>query len=184
MDNPFKNIPQRQISLLIIAVFIMTILASYLYLFKKPFKAYNSLKESRAFLESKVVTGSNIGSEITTLQKTVDSLTLSLHGEGSAVPAQKLIAHNIDKLDKVSNRHDVRLESVKPDISKTIQMFEEIPLTIRVSGSYFNLYKWLHEVEKELGPMVVKQFDLLPKTGKKELIMNLKMVSYLPLEEE
>lgn len=184
MENPFKDVPPRQIYFIFFAVFSLTILASYLYLFKKPLKAYTGLKQSRNFLESKVVTGGNISSEIKALEETVDRLTKDLHGESSAVPAQKLIAHNIDKLDKVSNRHAVRLESVKPDISKQVQMFEEIPLAIKVSGSYFNLYKWLHEVEKELGPMVVKQFDLVPKMGAKELVMNLKMVSYIPLEKE
>jgi len=183
MENPAKNIPQRQIFFIIASLFALSILASYLYLFKKPLSTYINLKQSRIFLESKVATGGNIADEIKELQEVVDRLTKSLHGEDSTVPAQKLIAHNIDRLDRLSNRHAVRLESVKPDTPQAVQMFEEIPLTIRVSGSYFNLYKWLHEVEKELGPMVVKQFDLLPAMGSKELTMDLQMVSYIPLEK-
>lgn len=182
MANPFKNIPLRQIYFIVFALFFLTILASYLYLFKGPLKTYTSLKQSRVFMETKVATSGNIVDEIKGLQEVVDSLTKTLHGENS-VPAQKLIARNIDRMDRLSNRHAVRLESVKPDSSQSVQMFEEIPLSIRVSGSYFDLYKWLHEVEKELGPMVVKQFDLLRTMGTKELTMNLKMVSYIPLEK-
>lgn len=183
MVNPFKDIPLRQIYGIVFIIFFLTILASYLYLFKNPVRQYTSLYQSRVFLESKVSTGTNINDEITSLQEKVDTLKLSLYGENSAIPAPKLVAYNIERLDVLSDRHAVRLESVKPDNSQLVQMFEEIPITIRVSGSYFNLYAWLHNVEKELGPMVVKQFDLLPKMGTTELTMNLRMVSYLPLEK-
>ena len=183
MENPLKEIPLRQINFIVFAVFALTLLASYLYLFKKPLKTYATLKQSRVFLESKVATGGNLAAEIKALEETVGKLTKSLHGEGSAIPAQKLIAHNIERLDGLSNRHAIRLESVKPDSSRTVEMFEELPLSIRVSGSYFNLYQWLHEVEKELGPMVVKQFDLLPALGDQGLTMNLQMVSYIPVEQ-
>lgn len=183
MGNQLKDIPTRQIYFMVLAIFFLTMLASYLYLFKKPLATYTSLKQSRAFLESKVASGGNVVDEINGLQEVVDILLKSLHGESPVLPAQKLIARNIDRLDRLSNRHAVRLESVKPDSSQAVEMFEEIPLTIRVSGSYFDLYKWLHEVEKELGPMVVKQFDLLPVMGTKELTMNLQMVSYIPLEK-
>lgn len=182
MDAILKKIPERQLYLLGFSILALTLLASYLYLFKDQFKAYNSLKQDRSFLQSKVVSKGNLAEEIGWLEAEVEELSQALHGKSSNVPANQLIAHNIDKLDKLSNRHAVQLESVKPGQSKLIKMFEEVPLSIRVSGSYFNLYKWLHEVELELGPMVVKQFDMSPQRDSKQLIMNLKMVSYVPVE--
>lgn len=182
MANLMKAIPLRQIYLLLFALFAFTLLASYLYLLKKPWQSYTSLKRSRTFMESKVATGGNIDREIQGLQQEVARLQKELHGEGSSIPSQRLIAHNIDRLDRLASRHGVRLEMVKPDAAQTVRMFAEIPLTIRVSGSYFHLYAFLHEVEIELGPMVVKQFDLLPKMANKELVMNLKMVTYVPQE--
>jgi len=181
MENPLKDVPPSQLTVLLVAAFAFTLLASYLYLFKGPWQTYTGLKQSRVFMEGKVG-GGNLEGEIRGLQQEVEGLSRQLYGEGAAVPSQKLIATNIDRLDRISARHEVRLESVQPAEPQTVRLFTEVPLAIRVSGAYLNLYAWLHEVERELGPMVVKQFDLLPKVGGKELIMNLKMVSYVPLE--
>jgi hypothetical protein len=42
----------------------------------------------------------------------------------------------------------------------------------------------LRGVEQELGPMVVKHFEITPQTGLDLLTMRLEMVSYrIPLEE-
>ena len=160
----------------------MTVLASYLYLFKNQYKAYNALKQDRLFLQSKIVSGGNLTVEIDRLNSEVENLSSNLHGKSSNIPTNKLIAHSIDALDKLSNRHQVQLESVKPGVSKRVEMFDEVPLSIRVTGSYFDLYKWLHEVEIELGPMVVKQFDMTPHRDPKQQVMDLKMVSYVPVE--
>jgi hypothetical protein len=53
-----------------------------------------------------------------------------------------------------------------------------LPFAIEVSGNYFSLYDWLQEVEKELGPMVVKKIDIEPLSGGQEQFMRLNMVSY------
>ncbi len=182
MDEMLKKIPERQVYLVCVAIIVMTLLASYLYLFKNQVKGYSDLKHDRLFLQSKVVSRGNLAEEINKLKDQVEVLSTRLHGRSSNIPTNKLIAHNINQLDKLSNRHAVQLESVKPGISKRVEMFDEIPLSIRVTGSYFNLYKWLHDVEIELGPMVVKQFDMTPYRDPKKQIMNLKMVSYVPVE--
>lgn len=181
MDKLLKNIPERQIYIIVIAIFTLTVLASYLYLFKKPYKAFSSLRTDRNFLQSKVSTIGNLGDEIAQLQVQVELLNKSLHGKSSYIPANKILAHNIEILDRVSKVHEINLESVKPATPNTLELFQEVPLSIRVTGPYVNLYKWLHDVEDELGPMVVKQFEIMPGINAKELLMNLKMVSYLPI---
>lgn len=182
MENPFKELPPRQIHLLAITLFVFTILASYLYLFKKPLANYQALRQSRILLAANLANGGHLADELKRQEEIVAKLTKNLRGAGQALPAAKLISHNIDQLDQLSNRHALRLESVKPENPRPGGIFEEIPLTIRVSGSYFNLYQWLHEVEKELHPMVVKQFDLGPGPSANALTMNLRMVSYIALE--
>lgn len=182
MDNPFKNLPPRQLYLLALVIFVFTILASYLYLFKKPLASYANLRQSRLFLAEKIATGKNIADELQEQEAAVARLRQRLHGQETALPAQKLVARNIDRLDQLCNRHGIRLESVRPENPLTVRMFTELPLTIRVSGPYFDLYPWLHEVEKELEPMVIKQFELLPGLTASTLTMNLKLVSYLPVE--
>lgn len=182
MENPLKEIPSQQLTVMVVAAFVLTLLVSYLTVFKAPWQTYAGLRQSRLLMEGKANVGDNLDGEIRGLQQEVEGLSRQLYGEGAAIPSQRLIATNIDLLDRISARHQVRLESVQPAASQTVRLFTEVPLAIRVSGAYLDLYAWLHEVENELGPMVIKQFDLVPKGGGKELTMNLKMVTYVPLE--
>ena len=63
-------------------------------------------------------------------------------------------------------------------------MFDEVPFDIEVAGGYFDLCRWLQQVETELRPMVVKQFQVASKGAEKRLKMSLRVVSYRPSEEQ
>ena len=60
--------------------------------------------------------------------------------------------------------------------------FTEMPFDVEVTGRYFDLFAWLQDAERELRPMVVKQFQLIPHPQEKLLQMSLRVVSYQPLE--
>ena len=62
-------------------------------------------------------------------------------------------------------------------------MFEELPYTVEVEGSYFSIHRWLYDVEEELRPMVVKQFQLSPGRGGEGVVLDLKLVAYRTAEE-
>jgi Tfp pilus assembly protein PilO len=166
------------------AALVLFVLFAYLYLFKKPLVEYGQLKESRILLQATVDSGTQLSKDISDCRQQVDDLTKRLRGESPLLPVNQMVAHTIDRLDSISSHHDVYLISVTPDKPKIVSVFEEIPFLIEVRGNYQDLVEWLHGVEQELGPMVVKHFEIAPQNGLDLLAMRLEMVSYqIPLEE-
>jgi len=161
-----------------VAVVIMTCLASYLYGFKKPLQDYKLLKANSQILEAKVESGAGTSQEIRRIQSEIDSLKERLQGQTPSLSNSQMVAHVISSLDNISSMHTVQLLGVRPATPGTVKYFEELPFSIEISGSYFSLFDWLQEVERELGPMVVKKINIAPISGTQEQMMRLNMVSY------
>ncbi len=179
-----KTVEPRVVYLAMASAVVLTLMASYLYLFKKPQLEYSRLKQARVLLEAKVDAGGYLTGQIETLRGNVAQLTRRLQGESPLLPVSEMVAHAVDRLDQISQSHDIRFVGIKPGQPKTIPMFEEIPFAMEVSGSYFSLYQWLHDVEQALGPMVVKRVELRPQSSPRDLQMKLEMVSYRPSTED
>ncbi len=179
-----RTVPARTLYLAMAATVLLTLLGSWLHLFKQPLSDYARLKQTRTLLEAKVAGKTFLADDAAVLQSEVAALRRQIQGKYPVLPMNEVVAHTVDRLDGVSGRHAVHLLSVKPGSSKKTGSFEELPFSISVSGGYLNLYQWLRDVERELGPMVVRQLDLKPERGGEELTMNLEMVSYKPYQEE
>jgi len=160
------------------AIVVITCLAGYLYGFKKPIQEYRLLQGNTKLLEAKVQSGSGISLELAALQGEIDLLTTQLQGQTPIMSNSKMVAHVINGLDAISSKHAVRFLGLKPAAPGIVKYFEELPFSIEVSGNYFSLFDWLQEVERELGPMVVKKIDIEPLGGAQNQIMRLNMVSY------
>jgi len=166
------------------AALVLFVLFASLYLFKKPLAEYGQMKERRMLLQATVDSGAQLSNDISDCRQQVDALTKRLQGESPLLPVNQMVAHTIDRLDSISSHHDIQLISVTPDKPQALSIFEEIPFSIEVRGNYQGLVDWLRGVEQELGPMVVKHFEITPQTGLDLLTMRLEMVSYrIPLEE-
>ena len=161
-----------------VAIVVLTSLAAYLYVFKKPLQDYKLLKTETKLLEAKVESGGGISHKLESAQNEIDFLKKRLQGQTPPLSNSKMVAHVINRLDIISSKHAVQLLGVRPAPPGTIKYFEELPFSIEVSGNYFSLFDWLQEVESELGPMVVKKININSISGAQEQIMQLKMVSY------
>ncbi len=179
-----NNVEPRMLIFLMLSIIALTLTGSFVYVFKEPLKSYQQNHRMLELLQGEVTRGVPIDVEIAKVGKTIEELNLSLHGSGPKLPVNQMIAYVIGKLDLIARRHAVQLASVSPDKSTQVFMFEEIPFHVEITGSYFSLFDWLHDVENELGPMVVKQFDIeaMPKQGQRR--MKLVVVSYRAGEEQ
>lgn len=161
-----------------VAIVVMTCLAAYLYGFKKPLQDYKLLKADTQILEAKVGSGDGLSLKLAGLQSEIDALAKRLQGETPSLSNSQMVAHVISSLDNISSKHAVQLLGVRPDSPGTVKYFEELPFSIEISGGYFSLFNWLQEVEKELGPMVVKTINIAAIGGTQEQMMRLNIVSY------
>jgi Tfp pilus assembly protein PilO len=178
MNDLLNKMSDQTIYATMVAIVVITCLAGYLYGFKKPIQEYRLLQSSSRLLEAKVESGSGISQELAAVQSEIDVLTQQLQGQTPVMSNSKMVAYVINGLDAISSEHSVQFLGLKPAAPGIVKYFEELPFSIEVSGNYFSLFDWLQEVERELGPMVVKKIDIEPLGGTEEQIMRLNMVSY------
>jgi type IV pilus assembly protein PilO len=184
MFEQLKQLQPRVLFLILFAAIALTATAAYLYVLKKPLAEYRRLRQTRTLLEVEVANGAQNSLEVARLTAEVEALERRLRSGGEAVPVNQMVAHIIDQLDRISGHHTVQLVGVRPGESKEVFMFEEVPFDVEITGGYFSLYDWLREVELELGPMVVKQFDIAPEQKTENTRMRLTMVSYRSVGQE
>ena len=178
MNELLNKMTSRTVYGTMAASVVLLCLATYLYVFKEPLKEYKLLQGNSRLLEAKVNSGGLISGKLAGVESEIEALTKRLQGQTPMVSNSKMVAHVINGLDIISSKHAIRFLGLRPAAPGTVKYFEELPFAIEVSGNYFSLIAWLQEVERELGPMVVKKISMEPLPGKGEQVMRLSMVSY------
>lgn len=181
--NPLIGLPPRILYLAMGMAVLLLLLGSWLYLFQPPLAEYRRLQASRIEMQTKVEEGSLLELPLEQINSQIARLNQRLRSDKPLLPVTQLVAQTVDKLDRLSKGHEVRLLSVIPGKTREVSLFEELPFAIKVQGDYFKLYEWLCLAEHELGPMVVKAFELRPLPNEVQIEMNLSLVSYRPLME-
>jgi len=173
-----QQIQPRMLLFLLSSLLVLALMASYLYIIKTPLKELRESRQTLALLNNEVQTGIPVQSQIAMQQQQVQELTIKLKGSGPKLPVNKMVAYVIGELDKLADRYRVNLNHVQPENPEMLFTFKELPFHVEISGDYFSLYAWLKAIEKELGPVIIKQFKLSPSGQSKQRKMDLMIVTY------
>ncbi len=162
-----------------VGLLVLCVLAGVLYGIKPAWAEYADLKEKRERANASLLDGSGDGANaIGALEREVAALGDQLYGGTGGVPRSQIESFVVDSLDRISSRQGVELLGITPDLPTSIWMFEELPYSVQVRGSFFAIHRWLYEVEEELRPMVVKQFELSPSRDAQGVMLDLRVVAY------
>lgn len=173
-----EQVQPRMLIILLVSIILMALISSYLYVIKKPFQSLRQFQQTLALLKNEVQTGIPMQNQIEIQQQVVKQLNHKLHGTGPKLPVNKMVAYVIGELDKIARYHQVNLSSVKPQNPEILFTFKELPFQVEIIGDYFSLFAWLKDVENNLGPIVIKKFDISPAGQDKERRMVLTIVAY------
>ncbi len=177
-----QQVQPRMLAILMVSLITMTLLSGYLYVLKAPIKAFTQTKQALDLLENEMQTGIPLENQITVFQQLIKELTLKLHGTSPTLPANQMIAFVIGQLDQIAEQHDIKLVSIQPEQTKSILTFTELPFRVELKGSYFNFYDWLYQIEQELGPIVIKQFEIKAANNSEQRHISLIIASYQFIE--
>ena len=182
IDSYLHKIEGRMVYLIMVSLLVITLLAAWLYLFKKPLAQYRQLKENRVSLELKVRGKDSLSGIIHDLEREIEAMHGKIFGSNQTMPAEEMVAEALTKLDLISANQGVTLVSVKPEPAIPLQLFVETPFSVEARGPYLSLYQWLFQVERQLAPTIVQQFTLFKNPGiNAGVTMSLKLASYQPL---
>lgn len=185
MDELLKRFEPRTLSLMMVATTIVLATALASYAVWPRVKDYRQSLNTLMVLERVAGNGDTLNQEMATLRGEVDTLNQKLHGDMLNLPEKQVESFIIGRLQGISWRNNVELTSVKPGKGGKVQAFEEILFNVNVSGNYFDLYAWLHDLGDELGFVVVKNFNIRVKdkaTIDPRLTASMTIVSYREAE--
>lgn len=176
-----QRIDIRRLRMILAGIVLLICAIVFSYLLMPQLKQYKSLLATRHVLEQAAPAGPGLEMQLSVLQQGVADLQQQLQGDTANLPANQMEAYIIGRLQKVSWNNNIELISVQPDVGKKVHKFKEILFKVELSADYYDFYNWLKALEKELGFIVVRQFEIKANAGQKnrnKLSMHLTMVSY------
>lgn len=179
-----EQLPLRSLVVVLIMVVVLTALAGHLYVLKEPSAELAALKDTLFETRRSNPADGPTAERIADVEQQIAALREQLGTSGGNMAPNEMIAFVIGRLDSIARPREIQLVSVEPGAVARVFEFDEIPFHIEVVGNYFQLVDWLHKVEQELGPMVIKSFELSPTGGAKSRRMLLTMVSYRPTGDD
>ena len=184
LDRVVREVDPVKLAGAAVALLAIGVLAAVLYAIKPAWQEYRLLKTRHAQTQQVLGPGgADVAESIEILEAEVSKLRDALYGGAAGVPRTEIESFVVDSLDRLSGRHGVSLRGITPDVPTSAWMFEELPYEVQVEGSYFAIHRWLYDVEEELRPMVVKQFQLTPRRNEEGVLLDLRVVAYRTPQE-
>lgn len=180
IEAALRDVDARTLILGAGALAFIGLVAAVLYAVMPVYSEYAGakLRHERALTSYTIADGADSAVAIANLEGDVLELHRELFGGAAGVPRAQIESFVVNSLDRISGRHGVELLGITPDEPSSIWMFEELPYRVEVEGSYLAIHEWLYEVEEELRPMVVKEFELMPSRSNEGVVIDLRLVAY------
>ena len=181
MKKVLNQIERKTLLLVLIGFSLLIFASSSVYGILPQIKNIKSGIDARDQLKSLVVNEEDLQSQREALMSKVEDMKRMLKGDMANLPEQKIEAYIIGELQNISWNHEINLIEVKPENGTEIEMFQEILFNVKVSGEYFALYEWLHDLRKNLGFIVIKELQINStnqQSKAKPLVMKLTVATY------
>ncbi len=173
-----KQVKPQILAILLVSSILLTITTGYLYVLKRPVQDFRQAQQTLELLETEMQTGVPLDSQVELFQQQVAQLHQQLHGNSQKLPLNQMIAFVMGQMDSIAASHEVKLISVEPGSIEKIFIFQGLPFHVVVTGNYFSLFDWLDQVERDLGPIVIKEFELTSEPNSAMRRFTLTLVSY------
>lgn len=182
MQDFIETAQPRVVAMTLIGILLLIATVEGMYLLWPQFKHYRELNTSREVLQQSVADNDSLARQLQKIDNDVKGLLRELHGDMAQLPVKQMESFVIGRLQKVSWATDVELVSVQPGSGRKVQNFQERLFEVKLSAHYHDFFEWLQIVNHELGYIVVKKFEIVPRgseeTANPELDLILTLVSY------
>lgn len=160
MLTSLGNLGVREFRLLLLGLGLAVTLLAVVFAMLPGAKTYRQTAQTVAVLEDAKNGTPDLEQQLKVRRATIDELRFRLHGDMANLPLKQVESYVIGKLQKISWRNDVGLNSVEPESGQEVQAFREVLFNIELVGEYENIYQWLWDAKNELGFVVVKEYSM------------------------
>lgn len=183
MSLPDRLIENRRERVLVgLGALLLVAAAVASYLINPQAKALRSALQARDQQAGVVTDNPGLEQALAMQSGVVESLREKLHGDMDGLPPRETEAFIVGRLQSVSWRNGVELQSVEPTDGEDIESFRELLFKVQLAGHYEDLYGWLNELRDELGFFVVKEYRIERSANEPEnppLSASLTLAAYL-----
>lgn len=166
MAGTLQKMDPRTASLAMVGTTLLVLAVLVVYVVLPEFRDYRKSLTTLEVLERVTNNGDDLQQEMDSLQQQADALIQRLHGDMINMPVNQMEAFIIGRLQGISWRNNMVLQTVTPGKGDVVRMFEEVLFDVEVSGEYFDLFAWLQDLSEELGYVVVKHFSIAMENNK------------------
>lgn len=160
MATMLAKLELRQLWLLGCGVLMVLTASLHRYGVRPQLEAYRAAVAARDSLFSDPAPAPAPAQLLSEQSQQVEALRRRMHGEMADIPARELEGVVVGRLQDLSWRHGVELGSVRPGRGEQVEIFEELLFDVEIGGRYEDLYAWLHELRRELGFVVIKEYAM------------------------
>jgi len=173
----------RRLAAVIVAAMVFLIgFEGWQLVLREPVAEYRSLLQSRALAVQAAHDYASIPQDAQRLRTEVDAMEKTLAQDPLVgMPEGQQSAALMGQLDRIAHDARIQLMGVHPGAAAHGQAFNSISLDLESRGRYADLMVWLNRAETELGPLVVKRFQITRHTpDDSRLDMRLGVATFRP----
>ncbi len=181
MLNFFNQINQKTLLFALVGSILLMLATSSVYAILPQIKDMRSGISTRYELRELVANKEKLDEQEVKVAQEIEVIKRNLKGDMANLPEKKMQAYIIGELQNISWNHEINLIGVKPVKGNEIRMFQEVLFKVQLSGEYFDLYEWLHDLREQLGFIVIKNIELNlanEESSDTSLLMKLTIASY------
>ena len=175
------RLDERQLRMVVAGAFVLLGAVLFTYVLLPSTKEYRQQLATVQVLEQSAIKDQNVSETLTRIAAEVEALNRELNGDMANLPENELESFVVGRLQTISWRNDVELQSVQPRAGESIQSFTESLFEVELSGSYLDLFSWLGAIKEQLGFIVIKDYKMRPVedvTTNPRLVVQLTIASY------
>lgn len=168
----------RVVLLLIAALLFLAVFESWVVL-RAPLAELRTLNAAEQRLATVLLREAGMAAQ---LQRLAADLAKSEQAaQGAPLRADDaMLPYLLTTLDGIAARHGVSLGGVKPPTQRPLGAFDEVSFQVEARGAYGALHDWLHEVLKQVAPLVATDLSLRSADEGQRVALAVKLSAYRP----
>lgn len=175
-------LPRHNYLLLMGGVLIVTLWLAFQWILQSDLSKTSELsfqyKSMQQSMQQKLQREQTLSHEHTTLLEQITTLRKALSSTSERRSSEQIAPELMMVMDRLSQKHRVKLHSVKPLQKVPLIMWHELPFEVNVVGRYERLFAWMQEAELTLAPMSVRKFSFSAMGEKGDVLMTMIVASY------
>ncbi|HVL56636.1 MAG TPA: GspMb/PilO family protein [Burkholderiaceae bacterium] len=177
-ESRLARFDPRLLALALAGLLALVAVQAWLLALRQPLAQQVRVKSDAVALQQAVALARELPQQAAALEQEIATLQ---QAAGAALPpdaAEPIVVRLVADIDRLAQRHDVALTSVRPAGTNRVAKFDEVRIDVEARGGYGALVDWLVALERGIGNLAIVAAELRPGARADALALNVKLAAY------